>query len=94
MIWKKKGVFVLCAFEFVYIGSSQHVLVICTNINSILFIWWREQETYHALAISHISHFLDHAQNKARVSVGEFTRFVNMTDWKKKVKRSIITERD
>ena len=40
-----------------------------------------------------ISHFLNHAQNKVRVSVGGRTRFVNMTDWKKKVKRSIITEK-
>ena len=40
-----------------------------------------------------LRHFLSHAQNKARVSVGELTRFVNMTDWMKKVKRSIITER-
>ena len=32
-------------------------------------------------------------QNKVWVSVGGFTRFVNMTDWIKKVKRSIITER-
>ena len=27
-----------------------------------------------------IGHFLNHAQNKVRVSVGELTRFVNMTD--------------
>ena len=40
-----------------------------------------------------ICHFLSHAQNKARVSVGELTRFVNMTDWMKKVKISIITEK-
>ena len=40
-----------------------------------------------------ICHFLSHAQNKVRVSVGELTRFVNMTDWMKKVKISIITEK-
>ena len=40
-----------------------------------------------------IGHFLNHVQNKVRVSVGELTRFVNMTDWMRKVKRSVITER-
>ena len=35
--------------------------------------------------ISVLSHFLNHAQNKVRVSVDGLTRFVNMTDWMKKV---------
>ena len=32
-------------------------------------------------------------QNKVRVLVGGLTRFANMTDWMRKAKRSIITER-
>ena len=50
---------------------------------------WNDFRTFS----SSISHFLDHAQNKVRVSVRGLTRFVNMTGWMKKVKRSIITER-
>ena len=40
-----------------------------------------------------IGHFVNHAQNKVKVKVGGLTRFVNITGWMKKVKRSIIGER-
>ena len=41
-----------------------------------------------------ISYFFNHAQNEVRVSVGELTRFVNMTDWmNEETETSVITAR-
>ena len=77
-----------CAILHCFIVTV-HCCVLCEATQGSLSL-----VTLNIIPKACLSQFHNHAQHKVRVSsLGGPTGFVDMTDWIKKVKRSIVSER-